>query len=50
MKELRYIVKWKGGAEDENTWEPPEVLANAREEVESFHKENPKMPGMRDVE
>jgi len=50
MKELRYFVTWKGCAEDENPWEPPEGLANAREEVERFHRENPEMPGMRDVE
>src|SRR6267154_1533826 len=46
IKELRYFVKWKGCAEDENTCEPPEGLANAREEVERFHRENPEMPGM----
>jgi len=46
FKELRYFVKWAGCSEDENTWEPPEGLENAREEVEKFHRENPEMPGL----
>jgi len=50
MKELRYFVKWKGCAEDKNTWEPPEGKKNAQEEVERFHRENPEMPGPREVE
>ena len=50
MKELRYFVKWKGCAEDENTWEPPEGMQNAQEEVDRFHRENPEMPGPREVE
>jgi len=50
MKELRYIVKWKGWAEDENTWEPPEVMGNAQEEVERFNRESPEMPGPEEVE
>jgi len=50
MKELRYFVKWKGCAEDDNTWEPPKGMKNAQEEVESFPRENPEMPGPREVE
>jgi len=49
MKDLRYFVKWKGCAEDENTWEPPEGMKNAQEEVERFHRENPEMPGQKEV-
>jgi len=45
FKQLRYFVKWAGCSEDENTWEPPDGLGNAREEVEKFHRKNPEMPG-----
>jgi len=50
MKELQYFVKWKGCAEDDNTWEPPKGMKNAQEEVESFARENPEMPRPREVE
>ena len=50
FKELRYFVKWKGCAEDENTWETPEVLTNVQELVERFHRQNPDMPGLAEVE
>jgi len=50
MKELRYFVKWKRCAEDENTCEPPERMQNEQEQVERFHRENPEMPGPREVE
>ena len=49
MKQLRYFVKWKGCVEDENTWEPPEAMRIAHEELERFHRENPEMPGPREV-
>ena len=42
-------MKWKGYAEDENTWEPPEGMGNAQEEVERVHGENPEMPGPGEV-
>jgi len=50
MRELSYLVKWKGCSEDENTWEPPESLENAQELVEGFHQENPDMRSRADVE
>jgi len=50
MKEHWYFVQWKGWAEDEYTWEPPEGMKNEQEEVEWFHKENTEMPGPREVE
>ena len=37
MHEIRYFVKWAGCSEDENTWEPPESLENAQEQVEAFN-------------
>ena len=39
FKELRYFVKWVRYSEDENTWETPNGLENAREVVERFHIE-----------
>ena len=50
MKELRYFGKWKGCAEDENAWEPPEGIKKAQEEEERYHRENQEMPGPREVE
>jgi len=50
MHELRYLDKWKGCSEDENTWEPPESLENAQELIEGFHEETPDMPSRADVE
>ena len=50
FKELRYFIKWKGCAEDENTWEPPEGLGNAQELVEEFNRQNPEMPRLVAVE
>ena len=50
FKELRYFVKWSGCSEDQNTWEPPEGLVNAREVVEKFHRENAGIPGQNVVE
>jgi len=45
FKELRYLVKWAGCSEDENTWEPAEGLEKAREKVEKCDRENPEIPG-----
>jgi len=50
MKELRYLVKGEGCAEDENTWEPPAGMINTEEEVERFYREKPEMLGPREVE
>ena len=50
MHKLRYFVKWKGCTEDENTWEPPESMEYAQEEVERFYRENSEMPSRAEVE
>jgi len=50
FKELGYFITWKGCAEDENTWEPPEGQGNAQELVEEFHRQNPEMPRLAAVE
>ena len=49
MRELPLVVKSKGCVEDENTWEPHEGMKDGQEKVEMFHRENPDMPGSRDV-
>ena len=45
FKELRYVVRRAGCSYDENTWELPDGLENAREEGDNFDRENPEMPG-----
>jgi len=50
FKELRYFLEWKGCADDENTWEPPEGLGNAQEVWEEFLRQNPEMAGLEAVE
>jgi len=50
MKELRYFVKWKGCAEEENTREPREGIHKAPEEVERYHRKNLQMLGPKEVE
>jgi len=50
FKGLHYFIKWKDCAGDENTWEPPEGLRNAKELVEEFHRQNPEMPRLAAVE
>ena len=41
FKEVRDFVKWAGCSDDENRWDPPEGLENARAQLETFHRENP---------
>jgi hypothetical protein len=41
---VRYLIKWKGYPDSENTWEPPSNLTNAPDLLKAFHKKYPKMP------
>ena len=41
---LKYLVRWKGYGEREDTWEPLHHLANSPQVVEDFHKQNPGAP------
>ena len=50
MTELRYFVKRKGCAKEENTWEPMEGMKNTREEVARFHRENAEILSPGEVE
>ena len=36
--ELRYLVKWDGYAEEENTWEPPESFSGCPQVLEDFER------------
>jgi len=50
IKHLWYFVQWKGYVQDANTWEPPESMKKAVEEVERLHSENLEVPGPGEVE
>jgi hypothetical protein len=41
---LKYLVRWKGYGEGEDTWEPAKNLAHAPEKVMEFHSRNPGAP------
>jgi hypothetical protein len=41
---LKYLVRWKGYGEGEDTWEPAKNLANAKAKVDEFHVVNPGTP------
>ena len=38
-RNLRYLVRWKGCAPDEDTWEPLKHLRHAHRAVEEFHRQ-----------
>ena len=41
---LKYLVRWKGYGEGEDTWEPLSNLANSLQVVAEFHSRNPGAP------
>ena len=41
---LKYLVRWTGYGEGEDTWEPAKNLAYAPEKIEEFHSKNPGAP------
>ena len=43
-KKFKYLVKWKGYPDSENSWEPEENVKDAKQAVAKFHKEHPGAP------
>ena len=41
---LKYLVRWKGYGEGEDTWEPLSNLAHSTQVVDEFHSRNPGAP------
>ena len=41
---LKYLVRWTGYGEGEDTWEPAKNLEHAQEKVQEFHMRNPGAP------
>ena len=41
---LKYLVRWTGYGEGEDTWEPAKNLEHAQEKVREFHARNPGAP------
>jgi hypothetical protein len=38
---LKYLVRWKGYGEGEDTWEPQSNLAHTPAKLQEFHTQNP---------
>src|SRR6266478_3685184 len=41
---LQYLIKWEGYTVENNTWEPPENLKNAKKAVDAYHQRHPNAP------
>ena len=41
---LKYLIRWKGYGEGEDTWEPLYNLQNSPQLVAEFHAQNPGAP------
>ena len=41
-RSMRYLVKWKGYPESENSWEPEANLEHATEAIEDYFKAHPR--------
>ena len=41
---LKYLIRWKGYGEGEDTWEPEQNLKHAPAKLADFHTQNPSAP------
>ena len=48
-QKLQFEVKWEGWDKGQVSWEPAENIANAKEAIEEFYKENPDMVTEADI-
>lgn len=47
--EHMYLIKWKGYADSENTWEPKTNLSHALDLVKAFHAKKQKSSGTKEL-
>ena len=43
-RKFKYLVKWKGYPDSENSWEPLDNIKNASKAIAQFHQKHPGAP------